>query len=261
VKMRAGAIVGKARAIFLRLFQFNLARALIRREVRRAAPSINGRVLDVGAGECPYEAFFRNCQYIALNARPFFGPSVPESIARRTDVWSDGGEQLPFTDAEFDAVLCFQVLSVIAQPAELLREISRVTRVGGKVLLSTDFLYPTWAENDRQRFTAFGLRELAERAGLTVDTIVGCGGLTASVYAAVTRAVRDGSRRLRGESSIVLLTGCLVHVILFAITPVLTVLGWALLLRERHGRIDAGFSPMLFLVAHKRLPGEGGLDA
>jgi 2-polyprenyl-3-methyl-5-hydroxy-6-metoxy-1,4-benzoquinol methylase len=47
-------------------------------------------------------------------------------------------EALPFTDATFDLVLCTQVLEHLLDPQAGLRELARVTRRGGVLVLSTD---------------------------------------------------------------------------------------------------------------------------
>jgi SAM-dependent methyltransferase len=47
-------------------------------------------------------------------------------------------ERLPFEDAEFDLVVSIQVLEHLLDPAAGIRELSRVLRPGGTLLLSTD---------------------------------------------------------------------------------------------------------------------------
>jgi SAM-dependent methyltransferase len=47
-------------------------------------------------------------------------------------------ESLPFEDASFDLVLCTQVLEHLLSPADGVRELGRVLRPGGRLLLSAD---------------------------------------------------------------------------------------------------------------------------
>jgi 2-polyprenyl-3-methyl-5-hydroxy-6-metoxy-1,4-benzoquinol methylase len=47
-------------------------------------------------------------------------------------------ESLPFEDESFDLVLCTQVLEHLLSPAEGVRELARVLRPGGKLILSAD---------------------------------------------------------------------------------------------------------------------------
>ncbi len=45
--------------------------------------------------------------------------------------------KLPFEDASFDTVLCFETVEHICSPEALVAELGRVTRAGGKMLLTT----------------------------------------------------------------------------------------------------------------------------
>ncbi|NJP06938.1 MAG: class I SAM-dependent methyltransferase [Chloroflexaceae bacterium] len=49
---------------------------------------------------------------------------------------------LPFLDGSFDAILCFETVEHVAQPARLIAELARVTRAGGSMVLTTpNFLW------------------------------------------------------------------------------------------------------------------------
>lgn len=52
-------------------------------------------------------------------------------------VYADMNNTLPFEDNQFDAVVCLEGLEHLLDPYVLLRELIRVTRVGGKVIIST----------------------------------------------------------------------------------------------------------------------------
>lgn len=84
----------------------------------------SGRVLEIGAGEVTFDQ--KMCDIIGVN------------ISHRGDprVLGDG-QKLPFKDRSFDAVIATEVIEHVRYPYRLLREIRRVTRLGGKVLLST----------------------------------------------------------------------------------------------------------------------------
>ena len=63
-------------------------------------------------------------------ARRQYGPAGIDFIC------SDGG-RLPFDDARFDIVTCFQVIEHIVDLEQFLGEIKRVVRPGGKVIFTT----------------------------------------------------------------------------------------------------------------------------
>ena len=74
-------------------------------------------------------------------------PALRAPRARGRSGWTPGDnpraalrgpiEAIPAPDASFDVVLCAQVLEHVDDPAQGVRELARVTRPGGRVLLST----------------------------------------------------------------------------------------------------------------------------
>jgi SAM-dependent methyltransferase len=57
--------------------------------------------------------------------------------ARPDYVFADLNARLPFGDAEFDTVLCLEGLEHVLDPQALLGELCRITRPGGRVIIST----------------------------------------------------------------------------------------------------------------------------
>jgi len=109
------------------------------------------RVLDVGCGVKPYLPFF-------AGAREYVGVDVVPT--EHADVVGTA-EQLPLADGAYDVVLCIQVLEHVDDPTRAIRELHRVTRPGGRVLLSThgtQVFHPT--PNDHWRWTHTGLERL-----------------------------------------------------------------------------------------------------
>ena len=119
----------------------------------RAAAGL--RVLDVGCGVKPYLPLF-------ATAREYVGVDIATGHA---DLIGNA-EQLPVPDGSFDLVLCIQVLEHVEDPARVIRELHRVTRPGGRILLSThgtQTFHPT--PTDHWRWTHTGLERLFEQSG------------------------------------------------------------------------------------------------
>ena len=95
-------------------------------------------------------------------------------------------EQLPFPSAAFDVVTAVTVLCFVRDAAGAMREMARVLRPGGRVVIGELGCWNPWAAIRRLRGwfgsatwksvrfrTAAELRLLAEQAGLTVNAIRG----------------------------------------------------------------------------------------
>ena len=78
--------------------------------------------------------------------------------ARRVDL--DGGS-LPYDDGVFDAVFAKDVLEHVREPWVLAREIRRVLRAGGKVIVSVPMEYPWVVWNDYTHIRGFTRDALA----------------------------------------------------------------------------------------------------
>jgi SAM-dependent methyltransferase len=82
-------------------------------------------------------------------------------------------EVMPFADASFDSVLCNAVLEHVQNADRAIRELARVVRKGGHVVIAVPFLQPYHAcPGDFRRYTADGLAQLGRSAGLEVIEIL-----------------------------------------------------------------------------------------
>lgn len=145
--------------------RFSAARRLIKDYAR-------GRVLDVGCGHMPFRDQVRGlgCAYVGLDVQ-----------RRRKDVDLVGDVQdlRDVADASFDTALCFEVLEHVPDPAAGVREMMRVLRGGGALLVTVPHLSRLHEQpHDYYRFTGFGLQVMAERAGARVERLEPYGGLT-----------------------------------------------------------------------------------
>lgn len=132
------------------------------------------RVLDVGCGDRPYEPLF-------AGAAEVVGFDVPGSA--HADVVGSI-EAIPLEDASVDLVVCLQVLEHVPDPAAAVRELQRVVRPGGRVLLSTHGVAPFHPNpDDHWRWTATGLETLFAANGPWTSVTVAPGAGTAATTA------------------------------------------------------------------------------
>lgn len=153
--------------------------------------AIRGDVLDCGCGNAPFvQVYGANADHLVLVDRAAGLPFLDARV--------DLDRGLPFRGASFDAVLLSDVLEHVPRPSDLLEELHRVLRPGGRLLLSVPFLYPVHeAPYDFFRYTEFGLRALLAGAGFRLDHLASMGGYPDSVLNLITKAVSRNVRAAR----------------------------------------------------------------
>lgn len=130
------------------------------------------RVLDAGAGEGNYKAYFATQKYIGLDL------AVGDSgwDYSRLDAVGDLAA-LPFRDAVFDASLNVVTLEHVREPGRVLEELARTLVPGGRLLLIAPH---EWEEHqqphDYYRYTRYGLEYLLSQAGFGTLSIQPVGG-------------------------------------------------------------------------------------
>ena len=143
------------------------------------APMAHGRMLDVGCGEKPYEAFFRPyvTEYVGVEHAATFEQTTA-STRKVADVVLYDGHTLPFPDGSFDTVMSIQVLEHTPDPQRLVDEMGRVLADGGTLILTAPFSFRLHEEpHDYFRYSPHGLRVLIEHAGLEAVEVRSQGGL------------------------------------------------------------------------------------
>jgi SAM-dependent methyltransferase len=146
------------------------------------------RLLDVGCGVKPYAPWFA----------PYVSEHVGVDIPGNPNAELEGKiEAIPVEDASFDAVLCTQVLEHCDDPAQAVRELRRVLKPGGRVLLSTHgvMVYHP-APHDLWRWTHEGLERLfLTNASWATVSVRPAAGTTATLALLLSIYIDLASRR------------------------------------------------------------------
>jgi SAM-dependent methyltransferase len=141
---------------------FDLQLATIVKYLKPAIAQLQGRVLDVGAGESPWKEWLpKACTYQGIDVA-----SAQEygMTSRPQDVLYYDGINMPLQDSSFDAAMCIEVIEHARDPDKIISEIHRVLKNNSTLLLSVPFSARRHhIPNDFHRFTSEQLLILLER--------------------------------------------------------------------------------------------------
>lgn len=101
-------------------------------------------ILDAGAGECQYKSYCKHLRYTSQDFGGYDGQGDGRGIqtgkrdSSKIDIVSDIVD-MPIRSGSFDSVLCIEVFEHIPRPLDALKEISRVLKKGGVLILTAPF--------------------------------------------------------------------------------------------------------------------------
>jgi SAM-dependent methyltransferase len=123
---------------------------------------MTGYVLEIGNGRVSRRGRFKP-PIEKVEAWIYLDLEVKKLPHVRADV-----EHLPMGDDGFDTVVCLEMLEYVTDPHKALKEIRRVLKPEGKLILSMPFLHRTDTPHDYWRFTEHGVCSLLQQAGFEV---------------------------------------------------------------------------------------------
>jgi SAM-dependent methyltransferase len=137
-------------------------------KVAQYAPTLHGDLLDFGCGNKPYKPLFVNvASYVGVDFENEGHSHKNEQI----DYYYDG-KTLPFDDEKFDSIFSSEVFEHIFNLDEILKELNRVLKPGGKLLLTCPFVWPEHEKPyDFARYTRFALQSKLEGSGFEMVVV------------------------------------------------------------------------------------------
>lgn len=145
---------------------------LLRKTIKK---ELKGKILDVGCGRGRLRKIInQGSEYIGIDSQ----------AGKNVDVVGDV-HALPFADGLFDGVICTAVLEHVADETVVLREILRVLKKGGKLILTIPFIHHYHRDpEDYRRLSHVGLEKLLEKNGfINIKTYRNNGVFTVVEYA------------------------------------------------------------------------------
>lgn len=162
----------------------------LEQELLPVARYLTGKVLNAGAGARDITGFLRANGMTELTRY--------DIAAADPDVVIGPIESMPFADERFDSALCNAVLEHIEDAEQGIAELARVVRRGGHVVVTVPFLQPYHAcPGDYRRYTADGLAQLGENAGLELVELLPVHSIAQTVGWIVWEYARERGGRLR----------------------------------------------------------------
>lgn len=132
---------------------------------------VQGKTIDLGCGDMPFKEFLTDkvTTYHSLDLWP-----RSDEVTYVGDI----GDMSMIPPASYDSAICLEVLEHVPDPFQAIREIYRILKPGGTVIISVPHLSRLHDEpHDYFRFTIHGVRHLLESTSFEVLEIQKKGGI------------------------------------------------------------------------------------
>ena len=142
---------------------------LIRQKLYQAiaewAPTLNGKIVDLGCGTKPYKHLFTSCSlYLGLDIEV----SGNTDSKKEVDIYYNG-KTFPLESNSVDHVFSSETFEHIFNLEEILQEIHRVLKPGGQLLATCPFFWPEHEKPyDFARYSSFGIIHLLNKSGFEI---------------------------------------------------------------------------------------------
>jgi|SRR3989344_204830 len=149
--------------------RFNPRRYEIETFVMSAAKGLapSSKILDAGAGPCPYKTFFSHCAYEATD---FVDPHNILDFTCSLD-------KIPKRSNSYDAILCTEVLEHVEEPQKVMNELRRILKKSGKLFITVPQGWMLHQEPYNYfYYTKYGLASLLNKSGFRKFKIKPMGG-------------------------------------------------------------------------------------
>ncbi|MBU1102522.1 methyltransferase domain-containing protein [Patescibacteria group bacterium] len=156
-----------------------------------------GKTIDVGAGCAKYREIIEQYSDSYVTVDNLSSDYQFKGSGLKTDIVADV-LKMPLNNAEFDTVICTEVLEHVSDPFGLFSEIARILKVGGHAIISSAWAAPYHQEpKDYWRFSPDAYELLACRNGLEIIEIHQKGGFFSLIFYFLSRSVDLNTKKLR----------------------------------------------------------------